>query len=86
MGCRSMSKKYQRILIIMSEKIYAMRYIELEPEIAAKIFPFVNAYRPHDPAPTWREFREDGVDRIEEESLMDIIVDQYEAEAECYGA
>ena len=70
----------------MSEKIYAMRYIELEPEIAAKIFPFVNAYRPHDPAPTWREFREDGVDRIEEESLMDIIVDQYEAEAECYGA
>ena len=68
----------------MSEKIYAMRYIELEPELAAKLWRFTVAYRPHDPAPTWREFKADGVDKVDEESLMDVIVDQYEADKECY--
>ena len=62
----------------MNNKIYNLRNVELDPALAAKLFPFVNAYRPHDPAPTWREFKEAGVEKIEEESLMDIIIDQHE--------
>ena len=62
----------------MNNTIYNLRNVELDPALAAKLFPFVNAYRPHDPAPTWREFKEDGVDKIEKESLMDIIIDQHE--------
>jgi hypothetical protein len=67
-----------------NHQIYQLRSIELDPTVAAKLWPFTNAYRPHDPAPTWREFKADGVDKIEEESLMEIIVDQYEADRECY--
>jgi hypothetical protein len=64
----------------MNNTIYNLRNVQLDPALAAKLFPFINAYRPHDAAPTWREFKADGVDKIEEESLMDLIEDQYEAD------
>ena len=64
----------------MKNNIYDLRYVQLEPALAAKLFPFVNAYRPHDPAPTWQELKASGLEKIEEESLMDIIEDQYLAE------
>lgn len=63
-----------------------LRNTELNPELAAKIWPFINAYREHDPVPTWRDFKEDGIDRIEEESLLEIIVDQYEHDQESVTA
>ena len=69
----------------MSDKIYQLRNIELDPTVAAKLWPFTQAYRPHDPAPTWRDFKADGIDKVDEESLMDIIVDQYESERESYN-
>ena len=64
----------------MSDKIYQLRNIELDPTVAAKLWPFINSYRSHDPAPTWREFKADGVDKVDEESLMDVIIDQYESD------
>ena len=64
----------------MKNDIYNLRYVELEPALAAKLFPFVNSYRPPDPAPTWQELKASGLERIEEESLMDVIEDQRLAE------
>jgi hypothetical protein len=69
-----------------NHQIYQLRHVELDPRVVAKIWPFINAYRPHDDAPTWREFKADGIDKVDEESLMDVIVDQYEADKECYEA
>jgi hypothetical protein len=66
----------------MNNTIYNLRNVELDPAVAAKLFPFINAYRPHDTAPTWREFKEDGVDKVDKESLMDIIIDQREYDKE----
>ena len=66
----------------MNNTIYNLREVELDPVIAAKLWPFINARRPHSEAPTWREFKEDGVDKVDKESLMDIIVDQREYDKE----
>lgn len=66
----------------MTQQIYNLRYTELDPSVAAKIWPFVNAYRPHDEVKTWRVLREEGYDPVETESLMDVIEDQREAELE----
>ena len=63
-----------------NHQIYQLRHVELDPRVVAKIWPFINAYRPHDDAPTWREFKADGVDKVDEESLMDVIIDQYESD------
>jgi hypothetical protein len=68
----------------MSNTIYQLRQAELDPALAAKLFPFTNAYRPHDPAPTWQELKAQGLEKVDEDSLMDIIIDQYEYEKECY--
>lgn len=65
-----------------SHQIYQLRSIELDPTVAAKLWPFTNAYKTHDPAPTWQELRDQGLEKIEEDSLMDIIVDQYEYDKE----
>ena len=66
----------------MNDTIYNLRYVELDPALAAKLFPFINAYRPHDPAPTWQELKAQGLEKVEEESLMDVVMDQYEHEKE----
>jgi hypothetical protein len=64
------------------QTILELRDTELSAELAAKLWPFTQAYRPHDSIPTWQEFKADGIDKIEEESLMDVIIDQYECEEE----
>jgi hypothetical protein len=66
----------------MTDIYNQLRYTELNPELAAKLYPFINAYRPHDQPPTWQELKASGLEKIEEDSLMDIIADQYEAEKE----
>jgi hypothetical protein len=68
----------------MNNTIYQLRQAELDPALAAKLFPFTNAYRPHDPPPTWQELKAQGLEKVDEDSLMDIIIDQYEYEKECY--
>ena len=64
----------------MKNNIYDLRYVELEPALAAKLFPFVNSYRPHDKPLSWRELKDEGLEKVEKESLMDIIEDQYLAD------
>lgn len=61
----------------MSEKIYAMRYLELEPELAAKLWMFTQAWRPHDSIQSWRQLRDEGYDPIEKESTLDELNDYY---------
>jgi len=66
----------------MSDRVYNLRYVELDSSLAAKLYPFINARRPHDQPQTWQELKASGLERIEEDSLMNIIEDQYEAEKE----
>jgi hypothetical protein len=61
------------------KNIYDLRQENLDPALAAKLFPFINAYRPHDAAPTRTELKDEGLDRIEDESFWDLIEDQHEA-------
>ncbi len=70
----------------MNNAIYQLRQTELNPELAAKLWPFINARRPHDKPPTWQELRAQGLEKVEDESLMDIIQDQYEYEKELSNA
>ena len=66
----------------MNDTIYNLRHVELDPALAAKLFPFINSYRPHDPAQTWQELRAQGLEKVEEESVMDVVRDQREFEKE----
>lgn len=61
----------------MSEAIYQLRHQELNPELAAKLWPFINAYKPHDDIQSWRELRDQGNDPIEKESLLDDLNELY---------
>jgi hypothetical protein len=67
---------------MQKHQIYQLRQVELDPSVAAKLWPFLNAYRDHDPAPTWRELQAEGLERIDEDSVMDFIVDQRDYERE----
>lgn len=58
--------------------IHDIRNTELSPKDAALLWRFTTAYRPHDPIETWRDLRDSGLEKVEDESLMDIIIDQYE--------
>jgi hypothetical protein len=66
----------------MADIYNQLRYTELNPELAAKLWPFIQARRPHEDPPTWRDLQAQGLEKIEEDSLMDIIEDQYLAEKE----
>lgn len=66
----------------MSEAIYEARFKALDPKDAALLWRFTAAYRPHDTPYTWQELRSQGLERLEEDSLMEIIEDQYLAEVE----
>lgn len=66
----------------MADKIYEARLKELDPKDAALLWRFTAAYRPHDQPPTWQDLKASGLEKIEEDSLMDIIEDQYLAEKE----
>ena len=66
----------------MNDTIYNLRHVELDPYLAVRLYPFINARRPHDPAPTWQELRAQGLEKVEEESVMDVVMDQREYEKE----
>ncbi len=68
----------------MDNKIYDIRQKELSPKEAALLWRFTAAYRPHDPAPTWQELKAQGLEKVDEDSLMEVIIDQYEYEKERY--
>jgi hypothetical protein len=60
-----------------NHQIYQLRHVELDPQVVAKIWPFVNAYRPHDPIVSWRELRADGNEPIEKDSALDELNEHY---------
>ena len=63
----------------MNNKLYTARHTELDPHEAALLWRFTQAYRPHDPAPTWRELKAQGLERIDEDSVIDSVRDQLAA-------
>jgi hypothetical protein len=36
----------------------------------AKLWPFLNAYRPHDEVETWKDLRENGLEPVEKQSVV----------------
>jgi hypothetical protein len=66
----------------MNNTIYNLRNVELDPDLAVRLYPFINAWRPFDNPPTWRELKAQGLEKVEEESVMDFVLDQYEYDKE----
>lgn len=63
----------------MNNKLYTARHTKLDPHETALLWRFTQAYRPHDPAPTWRELKAQGLERIDEDSVIDSVRDQLAA-------
>ena len=59
-----------------NHQIYPLRNVELDPALAAKLWPFTNAYRPHDGIETWRELRT-VYNPIEKDSALEELNDYY---------
>jgi hypothetical protein len=66
----------------MNTRLYEARNSELNPAEAALLWRFTQAYRPHDSVPTPKELRDQGLERIDPETVMDTVRDQFEAEKE----
>ena len=66
----------------MNDTIYNLRHVELDPDLAMRLYPFINAWRPFDDPPTWRELKAQGLEKVEEESVMDFVMDQREYDKE----
>jgi len=64
----------------MNNKLYEARNSELNPAEAALLWRFTQAYRPHDKAPTPGELRAQGLERIDPETVMDTVREQFEEE------
>lgn len=62
----------------MVTKLEEARFTELNPAELTLLWRFTQAHRPHDTPPTWQELKENGLTKIDEDSLLDIIIDQYE--------
>lgn len=62
----------------MVTKLEEARSKELDPAEVALLWRFTQAYRPHDTPPTWQELKANGLTKMDEDSLLDIIIDQYE--------
>jgi hypothetical protein len=60
-----------------NHQIYQLRQVELDPTVAAKLWPFINSYRPHDSIVSWRELRADGNEPVEKESALDELNEYY---------
>jgi hypothetical protein len=57
--------------------IEELRATELPIALAAKLAPFINAYRPHDAPPTRDELKDAGYEKIDEETFVDELNDYY---------
>jgi hypothetical protein len=60
-----------------NHQIYQLRQVEMDPKVAAKLWPFINAYRPHDSVQSWRELRAEGYEPVEKDSALDERNDHY---------
>jgi hypothetical protein len=64
----------------MVTKLDEARFQELEPGELTLLWRFTQAHRDHDTPPTWQELKANGLTKIDEDSLLDLIIDQYEYE------
>ena len=53
----------------MQHPIYYLKDAQLDPSLAAKLRPIINAYAPHGRVKTWRELRAEGLEPIEHETM-----------------
>jgi hypothetical protein len=60
----------------MSSLLY-LKDCDLGPELAPRLAPFINAWRPHTRAPHDYELREAGYTRIEKETFVDELEEEY---------
>ncbi len=57
--------------------LYHLRECELGAGLAYKLAPFVRCYAPFDPLPTLAELRDAGYTRIEKESFVEDLTEEY---------
>ena len=57
--------------------LYDLRNEDLG-ELATVLNPFIQAYRPHSKPKTWREYKKEGIKKMDPETVVDVIYDQWE--------
>ena len=72
-------KHFLSFSMATNHQIYHLRMVELEPQLAYQLSPFISAYRDHDFPPTTKDLDQD--DRQDGESPLsqDNILDTYQA-------
>jgi len=55
---------------VTEEEFVLLRSVTLPGEVQAKLWPFLNAYRPHDEVETWKDLRENGLEPVEKQSVV----------------
>jgi len=66
----------------VNQKLYDARHAQLKPADASLLWRFTQAYRPHDTPQSWQELKAQGLERVEEENMMDLVRDQFEVSSE----
>lgn len=56
--------------MITEDEFVLLRSVTLPGEVQAKLWPFLNAYRPHDEVETWKDLRENGLEPVEKQSVV----------------
>lgn len=56
--------------MITEDEFILLRSVTLPGEVQAKLWPFLNAYRPHDEVETWKDLRENGLEPVEKQSVV----------------
>jgi len=56
--------------VITEDEFVLLRSVTLPDEMQAKLWPFLNAYRPHDEVETWKDLRENGLEPVKSESVV----------------
>jgi hypothetical protein len=57
--------------------LYYLRDKELPAHLAAKLAPFIRSWAPHSKPPKTTELKAQGYERIEKESFVDLLEDNY---------
>jgi len=55
---------------VTEDEFILLRSVTLPDEMQAKLWPFLNAYRPHDEVETWKDLRENGLEPVKKPSVV----------------
>jgi len=55
---------------VTEDEFILLRSVTLPVEVQTKLWPFLNAYRPHDEVETWKDLRENGLEPVKSESVV----------------